>query len=478
MSLKATWPSAVYAKHQVEGINWMLNLEKNGYSVPNENYVVRGGILGDEMGLGKTIQALALIVNGAGTNSLLICPLAVRKQWEDAAAKCALNVFTAEKSGWERKEKRILNGKNLYIAHYDKVASSIEMFLTVRLDRVILDEAHRIRNTNTVTGANVLKIPAKYKWALTATPIVNKLDDAVTYLKFIGFQIATSGWSGKYMCHIPNVYLARTIHQGEAPAGLTMPPNPVIETRMLNFTNDDEERVYDGILKNIESQWRSAQALNGAAYQLKRFSILLRLRQISVNPQIYIKARQKEAFGWIGPEFKLPSRKFDEISHLMRESFEANETHRWIIFCQFHDEMDMLKEFLVAFPYIEQVLQYHGGMDMKERQKVIESSNSVSTGGKQDVILIQLQAGGTGLNLQHYDRIIYVSPWWTSSLLEQARGRAVRIGQKNIVKIYWLKLNAEEERFSIDEFMMDKANTKKDMGDLFLSWAHNNSPKF
>lgn len=477
MSLKATWPSAVYAKHQVEGIEWMLNLEKNGFSVPDENYVVRGGILGDEMGLGKTIQALALIVNGLGTNSLIICPLAVRKQWEDAAAKCSLNILTAEKNGWERKGKRILNGKSLYIAHYDKVASCVEMFTSINLDRIIIDEAHRIRNTKTVTGANVLKIGAKYKWALTATPIVNKLDDAVAYLKFIGFQINSLSWSGKYMDYIPNIYLARSLDQGEAPAGLTMPPTPIIETRMLNFTSDDEERVYDGILNNIESQWRSAQALNGAAYQLQRFSILLRLRQISVNPQIYIKARQKEAFGWIGPEFNLPSRKFDEVSLLMRESFESKESHRWIVFCQFHEEMDMMNSFLSAFPFVGQVLEYHGGMDLKERQKVIESSNIHSTDGKQDVILIQLQAGGTGLNLQHYDRIIFVSPWWTSSLLEQARGRAVRIGQKNTVKIYWLKLNAEEERFSIDEFMMDKANSKKDMGSLFLSWAYNNSVK-
>jgi SNF2 family DNA or RNA helicase len=89
------------------------------------------------------------------------------------------------------------------------------------------------------------------------------------------------------------------------------------------------------------------------------------------------------------------------------------------------------------------------------------------------VFLIQLQAGGTGLNLQHYNRIIFTSPWWTSALLEQAKGRAIRIGQKDSVKIYWLKLKAEEDRFSIDDFMMEKADGKKDMANEFLSWAHN-----
>jgi len=470
MSLKPTWPSAVYAKHQAEGITWMLDKEMNGYHVPDENYIVRGGILGDEMGLGKTIQALGLIVNGSGLRSLIICPLAVRKQWEEAALKCHLNIMIAKKSGWERLGKRILNGKSLYLAHYDKVVSDPGLFTDTIFDRLILDEAHRIRNTKTVTGASILRITAKYKWAMTATPIVNKLDDAVAYLKFIGFKIDSPGWCGKYVSYVSGVYLARTLDQCDAPAGLTMPPDPIIETRILNFTNDDEESVYDGILNNIESQWRSAQALNGASYQLQRFSILLRLRQISVNPQIYIKARQKETFGWNGPEFHLPSRKFDEISHLMRESHELKEGHRWIIFCQFKEEMVMLKDYLSSMDFVGSILEYHGGLNSNERDKTIEMSKIVS--GKQDVFLIQLQAGGTGLNLQHYDRMIFVSPWWTSSLLEQAKGRAVRIGQKNVVKIYWLKLKAEQERFSIDDFIMDKAVSKKELGDLFHSWSH------
>jgi len=133
----------------------------------------------------------------------------------------------------------------------------------------------------------------------------------------------------------------------------------------------------------------------------------------------------------------------------------------------------MLKKFLESHPFVGSVLQYHGGMNLKERDEAIQASKNLSSDFKQDVFLIQLQAGGTGLNLQHYDRIIFVSPWWTSSLLEQARGRAVRIGQKNVVKIYWLKLTVEEDRFSIDTFMMDKADTKKNMALNFLNMAYN-----
>lgn len=451
----------------------MLNQESKGYSVPNADYVVRGGILGDEMGLGKTIQSIALVVNGNGKNTLIVTPLAVRRQWEEAVSKCKLNLFTAEKTGFVRHGPLRPLAKSIYLGHYDKLVSDLELFESVKWDRIILDEAHRIRNTKTVTGSSVLKLKAYYKWALTATPIVNSFDDVIAYLKFIGFKGLGSGWSSSYKQWIHHVYMARTLDEGEAPAGLTMPPQANSETLHLDFTNQEEEEVYNGILDNLESKWRSAQALNGRAYQLQKFAMLLRLRQVSVNPQIYIRARQKELFGWTGPEFNLPSRKFDEISHLMRQSSEAGEANRWIIFCQFHDEMTLLSEFLSAFPHTGSVLQYHGGMSIKEREEAIEKSKILSVDGKQDVFLIQLQAGGTGLNLQHYNRIIFTSPWWTSALLEQAKGRAIRIGQKDAVKIYWLKLKAEEDRFSIDDFMMDKADSKKAMAENFLSWAYN-----
>jgi len=475
MQLKAPWPDAVYAKHQVEGIEWMLNLEKEGIKVAssiNGDYIVRGGILGDEMGLGKTIQSLALILNGKGTNTLIVCPLAVKKQWVEAASRSKVNMFVAEKNGWIRVGKRVLDGKAIYIGHYEKVVSAPSLF-EQGFDRIILDEAHRIRNIRTRTGRAVLKINARYKWALTATPIVNSLDDAVSYLKFIGFKIDTNRWSDHYTDWISKVYLARTMDEGEAPAGLTMPPTPITEVKFLDFTNKEEEMVYNGILNNIESQWRSAQALKGIAYELQRFAILLRLRQVSVNPQIYINARKRELFGWSGPEFVVPSRKFDEISHLLRDSYEEGESNRWIIFCQFHEEMELLSNFLKAFPFIGSVLQYHGGLSQAERDDAIKESKHHSTHAKQDVFLIQLQAGGTGLNLQNYNRIIFISPWWTSALLEQARGRAVRIGQKDVVKIYWLRLVAEEDRMSIDTLMMDKADAKRDLAKTFLSWSCN-----
>lgn len=466
--LLPAWPNAAYAAHQEEGVNWMCAHEHHGYQV-NSDCKVHGGILGDEMGLGKTIQALGLIVNSPVKSTLIVMPLAVRKQWEEAVKRTGcLNLYTADAT-WTAHGKVKPSRKTVFLGHYDKIVSTPEMFQDMGFDRIILDEAHRIRNMKNVTSRNVHAIPALYKWVLTATPIVNTLDDAVSYLKFIGFPVESNSWNPMYETWVKNIYLARTIEQCEAPAGLVMPPTPILETRYLDFTNKDEEKLYSGIYSNLENQWRQA-AHKGRAGSLQKLSILLRLRQVSVNPQVYIRARQKEAFGWAGPEFTSVSRKFAEIETLLRASHTNGVSNRWIIFCQFHEEIAMMTSFLKGLPAVGSVLEYHGGMSFSDRDEAIAASHVKSSGGKQDVFLVQLQAGGTGLNLQHYDRVIFTSPWWTAALLDQAIGRAVRIGQAAVVKVYWLKLKTED-LFNIDAFMMDKADEKRDLGKLFLSWS-------
>jgi SNF2 family DNA or RNA helicase len=107
----------------------------------------------------------------------------------------------------------------------------------------------------------------------------------------------------------------------------------------------------------------------------------------------------------------------------------------------------------------ENILMYNGSMNQTERNKVLARSKSVD---EKMVLLIQLQAGGVGLNLQEYDRIVFVSPWWTSALMDQAIARAVRIGQVNTVHVYHLHLNAESATaVNIDVLVGAKADEKR-----------------
>jgi SNF2 family DNA or RNA helicase len=174
-SLTPVWLGASYAPHQEFGINWMLKQERDGYlavDAKGAEVVVRGGILGDEMGLGKTFQSLGLIVNSGVTKTLIVSPLAVRKQWEDAAAKCAVNLYIAQQWGekWDIFPKgAVLNAAlpTVHVAHYDKVSNKPRLCEGQTYDRVILDEAQTVRNANTKKARSVLEIPCKFKWGMS-----------------------------------------------------------------------------------------------------------------------------------------------------------------------------------------------------------------------------------------------------------------------------------------------------------------------
>ena len=89
-------------------------------------------------------------------------------------------------------------------------------------------------------------------------------------------------------------------------------------------------------------------------------------------------------------------------------------------------------------------------------------------------ILLQLQAGGVGLNLQCCDRVFFLSPWWTSALMEQAIARAVRMGQKEVVHVYQLALETEEDSSvrNIDRIINSRAEYKAELAEQFFSYGH------
>ncbi len=188
-----------------------------------------------------------------------------------------------------------------------------------------------------------------------------------------------------------------------------------------------------------------------------RFALLMRLRQLSVHPQVYINARRNSPGGYERNDWDMPSMKFTVLKDMITKS---NGDMKWIVFCQFHNEMDLLQTFLEKVPGIARIQQYHGGISDAEKEQVIKNTHTEVQG--HDILLLQLHSGGVGLNLQHFTRIVFMSPWWTSALMDQAIGRAVRIGQKAEVKVYMLLLQ-EEMSLNIDEAMMVKADAKRDM---------------
>jgi SNF2 family DNA or RNA helicase len=251
----------------------------------------------------------------------------------------------------------------------------------------------------------------------------------------------------------------------------TMPhlPKPAMEkTHILNFDTEDEGDFYKGIQGQIVRRWKAMRA-DGGNTALDKLRLIMRLRQISLHPQIYIESRRRElgVALYNRPDWIDPSTKFQGIRDLIEKD---KEPKKWIIFCHFHKEMELLKSFLEYSDAISKIWLYSGKLTAVERTAVLEKTLDPVDGGH-EVLLIQLQSGGVGLNLQHFQNIIFSGPWWTAALMDQAVGRAVRIGQKNQVIVHHMILK-EEEGLNIDKHMRKKAQAKGKMCEEVLLAAN------
>lgn len=422
---------------------------------------VRGGILCDEMGLGKTIQMIALVKNGVAgcRDNLLVVPVAVLEQWKKVAWKSSITVKIPSESGasWMTEGQRGRVNAELHCIGYESAARKPWLVSGRQWDRMIYDEAHRIASGNTGTDL-ALRIEADRKWMLTGTPIVNKLKDLVTLLRLIGVKNLPGAYMEPLKPIIHKYVLARTMNQLRASIP-DAPAAPKHITKSLEFLTKEEEEFYHNKADVIANRLNN---LSGRGAMLERLKLIMRLRQVSLHPQIYNEARKNQLKShWTLPDWTESSTKFEAI----RELVNAEESHKWIIFCHFRHEMQMLEEMLRGESVVELIQQYHGGLTAAQKEDVLERTTMPQMEGKQEVLLVQLQSGGTGLNLQHFDRIIFTGPWWTSALMEQAVGRAVRIGQTKQVVVYHLLLKAEEneDRVNIDRMMSDKAEEKGEM---------------
>lgn len=450
--VRSLWPDFAFKPHQETGVTWMLRRERGGI------HGNCGGILCDEMGLGKTIQMVALIKSGEGLSNLLVAPVAVLEQWKKVIWKSEMNVSTAASTGfWKSEGVVVKDAPTVYCIGYEAAARKPLLVTRDDWDRLIYDEAHRIASKNTGTEL-ALRIKAKRRWLLTGTPVVNKVRDLRILLELVGVKDVPATDNLEDLTPLIKKYvMARTMEQLRS-CMPDAPKVPIHVVQKLDFRSGVEEQFYKDKADII------ARRLNrlggGLGAMLERLKLIMRLRQVSLHPQIYNEAcKRRLKSNWTLPDWTEISTKFEAIQTLVRD---ATESHKWIVFCHFRDEMEMLDAMLRAEPAVELVQQYHGGLNASQKEEVISKTHLPVMEGKQEILLVQLQSGGTGLNLQHFDHIIFTGPWWTQALMEQAVGRAVRIGQTKQVIVYHLLLKAEstEENTNIDSMMRERADFK------------------
>ncbi|MDA9556642.1 SWF/SNF helicase family protein [Vibrio sp.] len=150
------------------------------------------------------------------------------------------------------------------------------------------------------------------------------------------------------------------------------------------------------------------------------------------------------------------SSKLKEAHHLVATALEGG--HRILVFSQF---VQLLKQFSHVLSMENVQFSYFDGQSSsKQRKNAIEEFKQ----GKQNVFLISLKAGGTGLNLTEADTVIHLDPWWNPAIEDQASDRAYRMGQTKPVTVYRLVA-----RNTVEEKIIHLHEEKRDLADKVLS---------
>ncbi|KAF1956883.1 hypothetical protein CC80DRAFT_471150 [Byssothecium circinans] len=206
--------------HQVEGVAWLIEKETGAHN--KRAKLPKGGILADDMGLGKTVQSMALILSNprpekgvepenkknkilptVGKGTLVVAPLALIKQWEaeiaDKVSKShSLKVLVHHGSSRTKSIEK-LKTYDVVITTYQVLSSEHKACgegvdglkkgcFGVHWYRVMLDEAHTIKNRNAQMTKACYDLKSHYRWCLTGTPMQNNLDELQSLIKFLRIQ--------------------------------------------------------------------------------------------------------------------------------------------------------------------------------------------------------------------------------------------------------------------------------------------------
>ena len=400
--------------YQEQGVNWMLKKEWlwNPEEKPKLTDVY-GGILADEMGLGKTIQTIAVMETNRFCNTLLIVPASLIEQWVAEIHKfssnlephvCAHGNYLGLLDVYKKPGSVFITSYQTFVAHY-------QMFTSVVWFRVILDEAHYIRNIKTSVATRIFELKAYNKWALTGTPMQNSIRDLKTLLKFLGHSPDNP--------NIEEVLRDRMLLRTKKGVGIEIPEKreEIIKIEPTEFEREVQNYVAMCMDFDLGDNEDSIVEMDYHC-QLERF---LRMRQVSIGISIFLESYLKKA------GIEIPGAKNTRLQEIVKL---ASTLDNAIIFCDFQAEMKYLHEKLSATD--KRVGVIHGGVSFKKRAQILEEQKNY------DILIIQIYAGGTGLNLQSFSNVIIDIPHYNPFIEEQAIGRAYRDGQKREVCVYRL----------------------------------------
>jgi SNF2 family DNA or RNA helicase len=187
----------------------------------------------------------------------------------------------------------------------------------------------------------------------------------------------------------------------------------------------------------------------------------MKARQCCILPKLMLSNKNK-----LPDDFTLGTSKLDSVVLKMVE--RKDNGNGKLVFCHFKEEIDELARRLLASGF-KNVRILDGRLSISKRKEVLHSGA--------EVLILQIQTGCEGLNLQeHYSEIYFISPHWNPAVEDQAVARCHRLGQKKQVEVYkfmmssFLNLNHDNtedekitESFSLDQYVTSVQERKRNI---------------
>lgn len=432
--------------YQKTGYRFLRTLSRYGF----------GGILADEMGLGKTLQVITLLLaekDKLGKPAIIICPASLVYNWENELKRFAPRLSVLIVTGSAQEREALIRSAAEYqvlITSYDLLKRDFSLYASMEFTYEIIDEAQVIKNHSTQSARAVKDIKANTRFALTGTPIENRLSELWSIFDYLmpGYLFSYRYFKEEFETPIiknQDEIALRRLKGMLKPFVLRRLKSDVLkelpqklETVVYSGMEGEQKKLY---LAGAAKLRNELSAVSGEEFKTGRIQILAaltRLRQICCDPSLCYEGYQEG------------SAKLSTCLELMEEGVEAG--HRILLFSQFTAMLDIIKKKLQ-----EKGISYFlltGSTPKKERVDMASQFNQ----GEKEVFLISLKAGGTGLNLTGADVVIHYDPWWNIAAENQATDRAHRIGQKNMVSV--VKLVAKG---TIEENILKLQEKKRDL---------------
>ena len=395
-----------------------------------------GGVLADDMGLGKTIQFLALHLarHEAGMAqpakpTLVVCPVSVLSNWAREAHRFAPGVPVLRYHGATRSLDD-LRPDAIVLTTYGVARREAAALAEHPWGLIAADEAQAIKNPISRTAKALRTIPADARFALTGTPVENRLVDLWALLDWttpgllgpldrfrreiaVPIERDRDPDAAESLARLVRPFLLRR-RKSDPDIAPDLPPKT--ETDRIVPLTTEQATLYRATVDEVMAEVEQAEGMARRGLVLK---LLTGLKQICNHPAQFLKQD--------GP-ISHRSGKLEAVTELVETICSEGESV--LVFTQFVAMGHLLEQHLAGPGRPTQFL--YGATPAARRTDMVDRFQS----GEIPVFVISVKAGGTGLNLTRATHVIHYDRWWNPAVEDQASDRAWRIGQDRPVQVH------------------------------------------